>query len=757
MSQQVKKEIYRVGGMSCASCAASIETMLGARPGIVRAAVNLASEQVSLEYDPGVIPLSEIEKQISNLGFRLILKEVSEDDITLAETARMNQLRTRTAVAFALSVPVVVIAMVFHTTPFAHWIELVLTLPVLIWSGREFFAIAWKRMLHRTANMDTLVALGTGVAFLFSAFNTIFPDVMTGFGISPQVYFESSAVIISFVLLGRFLEEKAKRRTALSIKSLMSLGVRTARVVRNGVEKEMLIAKIRKGDLLIIRPGEKIPTDGRVVEGISQVDESMITGEPIPVEKGSGDQVIGGTLNQRGSLKMVAEKVGEETLLAQIIRLVREAQGSKAPVQRIADKVAAVFVPAVMLISLLTFITWTIIQPAGGIPVNFITAVAVLVIACPCALGLATPTALMVGLGKAAHQGILVRDAESLESVCKTTALVLDKTGTITIGRPVVDEIDWFAEGRQTQTEDATDHHRRAICAIERRSEHVYAEAIYRFFTAQESNLSPDGHDSESDSAEIIGFSSTTGKGVEARYGNKLYRIGNRSFMAGNGIDIRQEAVDREQTYSQADKSVVFVACEKEIVAMISLADPVKPTSAQAIREIMALGIGVHLLSGDSTAVTGSVARQTGISNFHGGMTPVDKARYIVDLKSQGYKVAMVGDGINDAPALAVADTGIAMGTGTDIAMESSRITLIRGDLSKLLTTIRLSRATLNTIYQNLFWAFFYNTISIPVAAGALYSFTGILLDPMFAGAAMAFSSVSVVANSLRLRTKKID
>ena len=746
---KIVKEIYRVDGMSCASCASSIESMLGSRDGILSAAVNLAAEQVSVAYDPAIITLAQIEKDVSDLGFKLITRKLSELEVTDLESVRLSAIKRRTLVSFIFSTPVVILSMLFHHHPQVNWVMLFLTLPVLIWSGREFFIVAWKRMLHGSANMDTLVALGTGSAFLFSTFNTLFPGIMIRYGLEPQVYFESAAVIISFILLGRYFEEKAKKKTAESIKSLMRLGVKTARVVRNGVEKEMLITKIILGDILIIRPGEKIPTDGRVMDGSSLVDESMFTGESVPVVKAPGDKVIGGTVNKEGSLTMVAEKVGDETMLARIIKLVQEAQGSKAPVQKLADKVASVFVPVVLILAVLTFVVWTVFQPGNGIPVNFITAVTVLVIACPCALGLATPTALMVGMGKAAHLGILIRDAESLETVCKITALVLDKTGTITLGKPAVAGVFWSPD---ISTESERSLLMEAICALERKSEHVYADAIYRYFSAAT------GQDTEEPVPEffqgVMGFKNIPSRGVTAVYKGLTFHIGNRAFMEENRIAVSRELREPGEQWQTRHQSVVYFAQDLVSRAVVALSDPVRPTAAKAIKMVGELGIEVYLLSGDNPAITEAVARATAITRFRGGMTPVEKAEFIEKLKTRGSFVAMVGDGINDAPALAVAHIGIAMGTGTEIAMETARITLIKGDLSKLVTMFRLSEATLRTIRQNLFWAFIYNVISIPIAAGILYPFTGFLLNPMFAGAAMAFSSVSVVTNSLRLRNR---
>ncbi|MEI7725560.1 MAG: heavy metal translocating P-type ATPase [Bacteroidota bacterium] len=750
------KGLYRVDGMSCASCAGSIQTMLSAQKGVSAASVNLASEQVMVEYDPSVISLDQIIKTVDDLGFKIITRDLSQEEEHDLAVVRLRKLRTNTILSATFALPVVLIAMVFHHMPYGNFIMMALTIPVLAWFGREFFIIAWKRMLHFSANMDTLVALGTGSAFVFSAFNTLFPDYLLSRGFEPHVYFEAATVIVTFILLGRYFEEKAKRKTSEAIKKLMGLGVKTARVIRNGVEKEMLISKIVKGDILVIRPGEKIPTDGRVVEGFSAIDESMITGESMPVNKWPGDTVIGATINQTGGLRIVAEKVGSETLLAHIIRLVQEAQGSKAPIQKLADKIAAVFVPVVMGIALLTFIAWMILKPDTGAPLAFIAAVTVLVIACPCALGLATPTALMVGLGKAAQLGILVKDAQSLEIFCKTTAIVLDKTGTVTIGKPQVTDVFWDPAAETNQPETGRDIPG-AIVAIESMSEHPFAQALVNFFDVKKDAKDVESKENPNREAGVKGFESITGKGVSATLSGDLYHIGSRTYITDSGCKVPEGFGHDEIKLKLQSRSVVYVSCNSSVVAMVAFADTVKPGSASAIAKLQDMGLQIHLLSGDSVSITSHIAAEAGIEFFKAEATPGEKSDYVKRLKDQGFVVAMVGDGINDSPALAVADIGIAMGTGTDIAIESAQITLIKGDLEKLVTALKLSHQTVKTIRQNLFWAFFYNIITIPIAAGILYPFTGFMLNPMLAGAAMAFSSVSVVSNSLRLRSKQVD
>jgi P-type Cu2+ transporter len=745
----IVKEIYRVDGMSCASCATSINTMLLAMDGVKSANVNLAAENLLVEFDNSVTDILKLSKAVDDLGFKLMTRDLTAEQELDLETRRLKKLRINTILSFCFSLPVFIIAMFLHDLPYRNWIMMTLTIPVLVVFGREFFVISFKRAKHFSANMDTLVALGTGISFLFSVFNTIFPGFLQSRGIEPHVYYEASSVIITFILLGRYFEEKAKRKTSEAIKKLMTLGVKTARVIRNGIEKEMLISKIKAGDIMVIRPGEKIPADGKITEGESMVDESMITGESFPVEKKPGDTVTGGTVNQIGSLKMIAEKVGNETVLAQIIRLVQEAQGSRAPVQKLADRIASVFVPVVIGISLFTFAAWLLFpllfgngQLASNLGIAFTSAVAVMVIACPCALGLATPTALMVGLGKAAEQGILIRNAESLETACKLDVVVLDKTGTLTKGKPEVTDIVW---NDQILTDYDKILIKKAVLAIESRSEHPFAGAIVNHFRSQ-----------GEDEIQVAGFISTTGKGVSAFYSDGQYHIGSKTYLFEKACEMPASLVKEEIQLRKQAKSIVYVGFNNRIILLIAFSDILKPDSPAAVEELKKEGLEIHMLSGDTVAISSDIAFQSGIDFFKGEVTPAEKTEYIRNLQNQGKKVAMVGDGINDSPALAAADIGIAMGTGTDIAMESAQITLIKGDLNKLVKTIRLSRETVKTIRQNLFWAFFYNILSIPVAAGILYPFFGFLLNPMIAGAAMAFSSVSVVTNSLRLKRMKI-
>ena len=738
------KEIYKVEGMSCTACAASIDSRLSGVEGVTSANVNFANQTVLVEFDPGKASVSQLEEAVSSIGYKLVTdKEMISDEET-REARRLKQARINLFAAFAFSLPVFIISMFLPDLLYRSWIMLALSCPVMFWFGREFFVIALKRARFGSANMDTLVALGSGTAFLFSVYNTFSHSSNGTMHMGPHIYYEAAVVIISFILLGRYLEERARTKTSSSIRKLINLGVKTARVIRNGEEKEILISKVRIGDIVIIRPGEKIPVDGHVTEGESLVDESLITGESTMVTKRTGDQVIGATVNQTGSLVMLAEKIGEQTVLAQIIRLVQEAQGSKAPVQKTVDRIASVFVPVVMVIAVLTFLFWLIFFPGLGFSFAITAAVSVLIIACPCALGLATPTAIIVGLGKAASSGILIKDARSLEEFCKLKLLVLDKTGTITSGKPSVSEIRWD-ENEHLETE-AIAEISAAVAAIEWRSEHPYARALMEFFDLPQNT-----------DTTVNEFESTTGKGVSGNYHGKRYHIGSPTYVTGKGCIAGEGLTEYHQLLKNQAFSVVYIAQNLRIVAVAAISDSIKPGSAGAISELKSMGIEIHMLSGDSVAISSQVASKAGIDFFKAEATPADKSEYIRNKQNSGMKIGMVGDGINDSPALALADIGIAMGTGTDIAIESAQIILLKGDLAKLVMALKISRQTVQTIRQNLFWAFFYNIISLPVAAGVLFPFTGFLLNPMIAGAAMAFSSVSVVSNSLLLKTRKIN
>ena len=618
--------------------------------------------------------------------------------------------------------------------PYGGAIMALLSAPVVFWLGRGFFVNAWQQLRHRSATMDTLVALSTGIAYLFSLFNLVFPEFWLSRGVEPHVYFEAAAVIIAFILLGRTLEEKAKGDTTASLKKLIGLQPKNAIVVAaDGTQTEIPISRIRVGDLLAVRPGEKIAVDGAVCEGDSYVDESMLSGEPLPVHKEPGTKVFAGTINQKGSFRFRAEKVGAATMLAQIIRMVQEAQGSKAPVQKLADKIAGIFVPAIIGIALLSFVLWLVFDPSGGLTHGILAAVTVLVIACPCALGLATPTAVMVGIGKGAEKGILIRDAVSLETAGKIDTVVMDKTGTLTEGKPVVTDIVWA---------NGDDRAKAVFFSLEKLSEHPLADAVVHYFAGVPT-------------LNVERFGSLTGKGIEGTVDGVRYFAGSRRLLDEQGIVVGKELNIEAQRLSAEAKSIVWFADSEQALAVAAIADRIKDSSVEAVRELQAAGIDVYMLTGDSRAVAGHIAEKAGIRHFEAEILPQDKAAFVKRLQTLGHKVAMAGDGINDSAALAQADLSIAMGGGSDIAMDVAQMTIISSDLRKIPEAIQLSKQTVRTIRQNLFWAFIYNLVGIPVAAGALYPVSGFLLNPMIAGAAMALSSVSVVANSLRLKYRR--
>jgi len=610
-----------------------------------------------------------------------------------------------------------------------------LTTPVLLFFGRSFYVNAWKQARHRTANMDTLVALSTGVAYLFSVFNMLFPNYWHSRGLHAHVYFEAAAVIVAFILLGKLLEEKAKGNTSAAIKKLMGLQPKRVTVIQSdGTQAEIDIENVHKGVTVLVKPGERIAVDGEVLEGSSYVDESMLSGEPVAVLKQAGDKVFAGTVNQKGSFRFRASKVGAETLLAQIIRTVQDAQGSKAPVQKLVDKIAAVFVPVVMSIALLAFVLWLVLGGENGFTQGLLAMVTVLVIACPCALGLATPTAIMVGVGKGAENGILIKDAQSLELAKKIDAVVLDKTGTITQGKPLVTNMKWNTDESEQKS---------ILLSIEKQSEHPLAEALVSKLNGEET-------------VRVQNFESITGKGAKADYQGHTYWVGNQALMAENNIVMDETLAEEAVPWSRESKTVIWFANNEMVLAAFALADPIKSTSKEAISKLKHMGIAVYMLTGDNFTTAQAIAREAGITGFEAEVLPIQKAEFVKRLQAQGKTVAMVGDGINDSTALAQADVSIAMGHGSDIAMDVAAMTIISSDLNKIPQAIRLSKQTVKTIRQNLFWAFIYNVIGIPLAAGVLYPFTGFLLNPMIAGAAMALSSVSVVSNSLRLRLKKV-
>ena len=740
-NKKLSRESYGVSGMTCASCAASLESYLAAQDGIEQVSVNYPNQSVTLEYDPGIIALPQVQQKAKEIGYEVLTGEVEEQQMAKEEIVqkRLRQLKWKLIFAVVFSFPVFVMAMFFMgQIPFENWIMMSLSVPVLFWSGAEFFGNAWKRARHFTSNMDTLVALSTGAAFLFSLFNTVYPQFFLSRGLMPHVYYESAVVIITLILLGRYLEEKAKGKTSSAIKALMGLQPREVHVLRNGEEITIPLREAVAGELILLRPGDKVPVDGKVKKGESFVDESMITGEAIPIRKMKGDKVFAGTVNQKGSLRILATNVGQETLLAEIIRMVEEAQASKPPIQKLVDKVAGIFVPVVIAISLVASGLWYFMGPDPAMTYAFLILITVLIIACPCALGLATPTALMVGIGKGAQQGILIKDVQALELAHKTNALVLDKTGTITEGAPRVVEMFW---------EDSTEkgRYKSILLSMESESEHPVAQAIVRHLKSERVEL----QDTE-------GFESITGLGARVQYQGQWFYVGSEKLLQDRGIQVRALWASRARSLADEAKTVVFFSDEKEVKGIIAVADAVKESSVQAIQLLKRMGIEVFMLTGDHEGTAKAIARQTGIEHYQARVMPAEKGRFIQELQHEGKIVTMAGDGINDAHALAQADVGIAMGSGTDIAMESAGITLMHSDLLQITRAVLLSKATIRTIHQNLFWAFIYNIVAIPIAAGALYPVFGFLLNPMIAGAAMAMSSVSVVTNSLRLKRKNL-
>ncbi len=735
----MKKRYFRVKGMHCASCAVSVESMIGDLEGVSEAKVNFADESVFVDYDEQSVSPDQMKKATQQIGYDLDIEENPDlKQREAQEKQKLTNAKNRAIYSIAFAIPVFVISMFIPDFPFRNWVLFGITIPVISWFGREFFAIAWKQAKHFSANMDTLVALGTGAAFLFSVFNTVMPEFLSSRGITPHVYYEAVTVIISLILLGRYFEARAKYRTSDSIKRLMGLQVKTAKVIRDEEEIEVPVDQLSKGEILIIRPGEKIPVDGIITSGYSSVDESMISGESIPIEKKVGDTVIGATFNTNGSFYIKAEKVGSDTVLSQIIQMVREAQGSKAPVQRLADKIASVFVPVVIAIALISAIIWFLVGPSPQLTYAFVTLVTVLIIACPCALGLATPTALMVGIGKGAENGILIKNAGILERVNKIDTIVVDKTGTITYGKPVVTKMKWFEGQSQNDSELLN-----MVYSLESKSDHPLADAISQYLK----NYAHNGY-------SVDEFEYLTGLGIQAKQGNDTLLIGNRSLMEKYDITLPKEASEQDSEAGIA--SQVYVARNNVVALSFLVEDEIKPTSVEAINALQDSGIKVHMLTGDNESVAADIARKTGVDSYKAEVMPGDKLDYVKQLQNNGHQVAMVGDGINDSPALAQADIGIAMGKGTDVAIESADMTLIKGDLEKIRSAIELSKATLKTIKQNLFWAFFYNAIAIPIAAGILYPINGYMLNPMIGGAAVSFSSVSVVVNSLRLKNKTV-
>ena len=735
--RETETKVLPVLEMSCAVCAGNVESTVQALSGVEKASVNFAAGTLTVTYNPSVITLEVMQAAVQAAGYDLIVE--AEDPVAMQEEkARMHYkiLRRNTIGAWTLSIPLALLGMVFMHVPLGNWIMMVLALAIMIFFGRSFYVNGVRHALKGKANMDTLVALSTSIAFLFSLFNTLCPGFWLGKGLEPHVYYEASGVIIAFVLLGKLMEERAKNSTSSAIKGLMGLQPKTARLVTDGREEEVPISNLQVGNVVSVRPGEKIPVDGTLLQGSSSVDESMLSGEPIPVEKNAGDRVLAGTINQKGAFTMEATSVGGTTVLAQIVQMVQSAQGRKAPVQRIVDKISGIFVPVVVLLSFLTFVCWLVIGGESYFSYALLSAVSVLVIACPCALGLATPTALMVGMGKGAEQHILIKDAFALENLCKVDTVVLDKTGTLTEGVPVVTDSYWISDDNIRYLD--------VLYTAEQKSEHPLASAILCWLEESGAKV-----------CEAENFESLTGRGVRIQVEGVTYWAGSQGLLDIFQAGIPEKVRKQIGQWQEDGQSVVFYGQETRLLAVLAISDRIKPTSAEAVKELKKQGIEVHLLTGDGVRTAERVAATLDIGYYKAEVMPNDKEEYIISLQQQGKKVAMVGDGINDSQALARADVSIAMGKGTDIAMDVAMVTLITSDLLLLPGAVRLSKQTVRLIYQNLFWAFIYNVIGIPLAAGVLFPINGLLLNPMLASAAMAFSSVSVVLNSLRLKFMK--
>ncbi|MEX8549387.1 MAG: heavy metal translocating P-type ATPase [Mucilaginibacter sp.] len=738
MEKNILHKTYPVTGMSCASCAMSVQSTANQVPGVAQANVNYATQALDIYFNPKQTEPQQIQKAIQNAGYDLILDE--ENALSQQEEQQekaLAQLKKQTWGAILLTVPIVLLDMVFMHWHWANLLMLVLTSVVLFVFGKRFFINAWKQAKHFHANMDTLVAISTGVAYLFSLFNTIYPAFWFSRGVQAHVYFEAAAVVITFILIGKLLEERAKSGTSASVKKLMGLQVRTVRVIRNGIETEVDIKAVQEGELVRIKPGERIPVDGEIYEGNSFIDEAMMTGEPMPVARKAGDAIFAGTINQKGSFVLKALKVGNQTMLSRMIKAVQNAQGSKAKVQKLADQIASVFVPVVFGIAIISAIAWWVFGGTQAFSQGLLAFVTVLIVACPCALGLATPTAIMVGVGKGAEKGILIRDAETLERAYRVNTIVLDKTGTITEGKPKLTALNWNKNLDLEQQKVLAG----VLMAAELHSEHPLADAIVDSIRVKEASAQT-----------VADFKSTTGAGIAVIYQNENYLIGKPEWVQENSN------LTVDQTHfpaANAADTVIYFGKKNTLLAVLTIADEVRANAAATIAKLKKSGIEVWMLTGDAASTAKHVAAKTGIENVVSGVSPSGKAEQIKKLQQQGKVVAMAGDGINDAEALATADVSIAMGLGSDIAMDVARITLVSSNLTLLPEVFQLSAQTIQTIRQNLFWAFIYNVIAIPVAAGALYPIWGIYLDPMFAGAAMALSSVSVVSNSLRLKWKK--
>jgi len=740
------KKTFSVKGMHCASCVTMLERALKQVDGVSQANVNLATEKATISYDPQKVTDKHLESAVANVGYQAMVNEElkSEADEQKEKQKELRDLKIKVIVSLVLG------GLIFwgsfpglmKTAPMFlqnFLVQLFLAVPVQFWAGFAFYRATLSSLRHRSANMDTLVAMGTTVAFGYSAFVTIMPSVVEKVGIEPMPYFDVSTIIIGLILLGRYFEAKAKAGTSEAIKKLIGLQAKTARVVRDGKEIDIPLSEVVVGDVVRVRPGEKIPVDGVIIEGESSIDESMVTGESIPADKAKGDTVVGATINKTGSFTFTAAKVGGQTMLAQIIKLVQEAQGSKAPIQRIADMISSYFVPVVLMLAVATFVVWYNFGPADkAVLFAILNTVAVLIIACPCAMGLATPTAIMVGTGKGAEHGILIKDAESLETAHKINTIVFDKTGTLTIGKPEVTDI---VVVNHLKNEELL----RLAASIEKGSEHSLAEAIVKKAEAENLIMS-----------KVDGFKAIPGHGVEGSVDGFKIFFGNRRLMEREKVVITGEQNDNISKLESEGKTVMMLAVNGALSGLIAVADVIKETAKDGLAALKALGIEVVMITGDNKRTADAIGAKLGITRVLAEVLPDQKEAEVKKIQAEGKVVAMVGDGINDAPALAAADVGIAMGTGTDVAIEAADITLINKDLRSVAAAVVLSKKTMRTIKLNLFWAFGYNIILIPVAMGALYPFFGLLLNPIFASVAMATSSISVVSNSLLLKRKKI-
>ncbi len=727
----MKKTTLKITGMHCASCATILTRALQAVPGVKSVVVNYGTEKAQVEFDEKTATENALVEAVKKKGYgALVWQEESYKKEALLQKKELQRMERKIILSTALSLPALMLSMLFMDFPYREYLLWILSTPVQFYIGWPFYRGTWTALKNKSANMDSLIALGTTAAYGYSVYAVLFAQ--------GHQYFEISAILITLVILGKYLEARAKSRTSEAIKKLMEMGAKTATVIRKGKEIKVPIEEVLVGDLIMVKPGEKIPVDGLIQEGHSSVDESMVTGESIPVEKKKGDAIIGSTINKQGSFTFKATKVGSETVLARIVKLIEDAQAKKAPIQRFADMISAYFVPLVIILALLTFLMWFFLFPQGEQPLEFalITAVAVLVIACPCALGLATPTAIMVGTGKGAQQGILIKGGDALESAHKITSVIFDKTGTLTKGKPEVTDTVPLNRASERKLLEISG-------SLEHKSEHPLAEAIVSRAKAEKISF-----------RKVDGFEALVGKGVRGRIGGKMYVLGNQKLMKEKAVLLAPFQRKLEELEDEG-KTVMLLAENKKILGMIAVADEMKEDSAEAVKRLQQLGVKTYMITGDNPRTAAAIAHKAGIKEFFAEVAPEEKARYVKQLQRKG-KVAMVGDGINDAPALAQADIGIAMGSGTDVAMESGNVVLMKNNLLDVPKAIKLSKLTMAKIKQNMFWALIYNVLGIPVAAGIFYPFTGWLLSPIIAGGAMALSSVSVVTNALLLKRKKL-